>query len=82
MLDVRGTYRAELRDAQGTPSGWLRVRVSPSRAARNIYDGAVPAVLNGPLATAAAAVLDGEVNYIEDHAVNVYFGGSPARSLW
>jgi len=74
VLDVRGVYRAELRDAQGGPAGWLRAQISPHQAAPHIYDGVLPASLNGPLATAAVALLDSDVKYIEDHAVNVYLG--------
>ncbi len=74
VLDVRGVYRAELHDARGGPAGWLRVQISPHQAATHIYDGVLPASLNGPLATAAVAILDSDVTYIEDHAVNVYLG--------
>lgn len=74
VLDVRGTYRAELRDSTGAPVGWLRVRASPYRGARRIYDGVVPASLNGPLATAAVAVLNSDVRYIRNRALNVYLG--------
>ncbi|MGD0949892.1 MAG: hypothetical protein ABSA52_20985 [Candidatus Binatia bacterium] len=74
-LSVRGVYRAELRDAQGGPAGWLRVQISPHQAARHIYDGVVPASLNGPLATAAVALLDSDVKHIENHAaVDVHLG--------
>ena len=74
VLDVRGVYRADLHDATGAPAGWLRVQVSPYQGASRIYDGVVPASLNGPLATAAMALVDSDVNDIEDHAINVYVG--------
>jgi hypothetical protein len=74
VLDQRGTYRAELRDANGAPAGWLRVRISPYQGARRIYDGVVPASLNGPLATAAVAVLNSDVRYVRNRAQNVYLG--------
>jgi hypothetical protein len=74
VLDVRGVYRAEVRDSQGTPVGWLRARISPHQAATRIYDGLLPAPLNGPLATAAVTLLDSDVDYIEDHALDVYIG--------
>jgi hypothetical protein len=73
-IDMRGTYRAELHDATGQPVGWLRVQISPYAAARRIYDGVVPAPLNGPLATAAVALLDYDVDYIRDHALDVHLG--------
>ena len=74
ILDVRGVYRAQLRDAQGAPAGWLRVRISPHQAAPHMYNGVLPASVNEPLATAAVALLDSDVNNIEDHAINVYLG--------
>jgi len=74
VLDVRGTYRAELRDSTGAPVGWLRLQVSTYQGVRRIYDGVLPASLNGPLATAAAAVLNSEVRYIRNQALNVYQG--------
>jgi hypothetical protein len=74
VLDVRGVYRAEVRDAQGNPVGWMRARISPHQTATRIYDGVLPASLNGPLTTAAFALLDAEVDYIEDHALDVYLG--------
>jgi len=74
VLDVRGVYRAELRDANGASAGWLRVRISPYQGAARIYDGVVPAALNGPLATAAVALLDQDVDYIEGQALDVYMG--------
>jgi len=74
VLDVRGVYRAELRDANGASAGWLRVQISPHQAASRIYDGEVPPELNGPLTTAAIAMVDSDVDYIEDHALDVYVG--------
>ena len=74
VLDLRGVYRAELRDAEGAPVGWLRAQISPHQAARRIYDGVVPAALNGPLLTAATAVLNADVRYIRNHALDVYQG--------
>jgi hypothetical protein len=74
LLDMRGTYRAPVRDAQGVPVGWLRVRISPYQAAGRIYDGDLPTALNGPLATAAVALVDADVDVIEGHALNPYLG--------
>jgi hypothetical protein len=73
-LDVRGVYRAELLDASGAPAGWLRVRVSPYQEAGRIYDGVLPAAVNGPLAAAAVARLDSEVEWVENHAADPYIG--------
>jgi hypothetical protein len=74
VVDVRGIYQADLHDAMGTQAGWLRVRISPYMAAARIYDGVLPASIQEPLATAACALVDSDVDYIEDHAVNVYLG--------
>jgi hypothetical protein len=74
VLDVRGTYRAQLQDSTGAAVGWLRVQISPYQAATRIYDGVVPPSLNGPLATAAVALVDYDVDYIEGHALDVYQG--------
>ncbi len=73
-LDVRGVYRAELLDASGAPAGWLRVRISPHQEARRIYDGVLPAAVNGPLAVAVVARLDSEVEWVENHATDPYLG--------
>ena len=74
VLDVRGMYQADLRDATGAPAGWLRVRISPYMAAQRVYDGVLPPTVAEPLATAAFALVDSDVDYIEDHAINVYLG--------
>lgn len=73
-LDVRGVYRAELRDATGAPVGWLRVSVSPFDVTPRRYDGNVPATLGPQMITAALARLDAEIDWIEGHTQNVYLG--------
>lgn len=74
LLDVRGMYEADLRDPAGAQAGWLRVRISPYMAAARIYDGVLPSSVPEPVATAAVALIDSDVDYIEDHAVNPYVG--------
>ena len=74
VLDVRGLYEAELRDAQGASAGWLRVRVSSYQSATRIYDGDLPAAIDGPLAAAAVALLDADVSRVESRALDVYSG--------
>ena len=74
VLDVRGVYLAEFRDATGAPAGWLRVSISPYLAAPRIYDGILPPTIQEPLATAAAELIDSDVDYIESRAVNPYLG--------
>src|SRR5262249_24613586 len=74
VLDVRGTYRADVRDAGGAAVGWVRVRISPYQAAPRIYDGVLPRTIGEDLVAATAAALDSEVDWIEDHALDVYRG--------
>lgn len=74
ILDVRGTYRASVRDSQGAPVGWFRVRVGPYQPAPRIYDARLPAEIDDGLAAAAALLLDTEISWIEDHALDVYRG--------
>ena len=76
VIDVRGTYRATLRDSSGVAVGWLRTRISPYQEASRIFDGALPAAIQPELAVAAATALNGEIDWIEDHALNVYRGNS------
>lgn len=75
VIDVRGTYRATLRDSSGAAVGWLRTRISPYQEASRIFDGVLPAAIQPELAVAAAAALNGEIDWIEDHALNVYRSG-------
>ena len=74
VLDVRGVYLAEFHDDAGAPAGWLRVSISPYLAAPRIYDGILPPTIQEPLATAAAELIDSDVDYIESRAVNPYLG--------
>lgn len=62
--DLPGVYRAELRDAQNVPVGWLRVRILPYQGLPRDYEGDVPAALNGPLATAAVVLVDSAIDSI------------------
>jgi len=73
-LDVRGVYRAELRDANGAAVGWLRVSVSSFDVPPRVYDGAVPATVGPQMISAALARLDAEIDWIEAHATDVYLG--------
>ena len=81
VLDVRGTYRAALRDAKGGETGWLRVKVTPYAESPRIYDGVLPAEVGPGLAAATAVALGSEIDWIENHALNVYRGtsGGPLR---
>ena len=72
--DVEGVYRAALRYPDGTPAGWLRVRVGLHQPAPEIFDAALPPSVDEGLATASAAALDEEVSWIEDHSYGVHRG--------
>ena len=69
-LDLLGVYRADVVDAAGAPAGWIQVRfiyagwLGPWAQAHRVYDGVLPAPLNGPLAVAAAAKLDAELSRV------------------
>jgi len=73
-LDLRGTYQADVTDGTGATVGWLRVRFAHSWSAHRIYDGVLPATLNGPLAVAAAARLDAELTAVSRPAMDPYIG--------
>jgi hypothetical protein len=75
VLDVRGKYEAVLRDEKGAAVGNLRVRITPYQEAARVYEGVLPPAIPPALAVAAAAALDAEIDWIENHAVNVYRGG-------
>jgi len=81
VIDVRGTYRAALRDEKGSETGWLRVRVTPYAESPRIYDGVLPADVGPGLAAATAVALGSEIDWIEGHTLNVYRGtsGGPLR---
>jgi hypothetical protein len=67
--DLPGVYRAEVRDAQNSPVGWLSVRILPYQGLPRDYEGDVPAVLNGPLATAAVVLVDKAIDSIVERNV-------------
>jgi len=81
IIDVRGTYRAALRDAKGNEMGWLRVKVTPYAESPRIYDGVLPADVGPGVAAATAVALGSEIEWIENHTVDVYRGssGGPLR---
>ena len=72
ILDIRGHYRAALRDATGAEVGWLRLRVGPYEPAARIYEAQLPASVSDDLATAAVLSLASEIDWIEGHSQNVY----------
>lgn len=74
LLDLRGVYQADVTDAAGAPAGWIRVRFAHTWSAHRIYDGVLPAALNGPLAVAAVARLDAELTAVSRTATDPYLG--------
>ena len=78
VLDVRGKYETTVRDAGGVRVGSLRVRIGPYLPSPRIFDGVLPESLSPELAVAAAAALDAEIDWIEDHVLNVYRGAGSA----
>lgn len=75
ILDLPGVYVAEVRNVEGAPVGWMRVEISRyGWPTRRLYDGSLPASINGPLAVAAVKRLDSEINWVEQHATDPYIG--------
>jgi hypothetical protein len=74
QLDLRGGYRAELRDAAGKTVGWLRVRIGPYQQAPRIFDARLPSAIGDPLAAGAVVALSSEIDWIESHTLDVYRG--------
>jgi hypothetical protein len=68
---VRGTYRATLRREDGTPVGWLEVRVGVRQSTFATYDGALPPTIDEPLAAATAVALGSELDWIDAHVRGV-----------
>jgi hypothetical protein len=74
VLDVRGKYEAPVREPNGTAVGWLRVAISPYQPAARIYQASLPTSVPPALTAATAVALDGEIDWIEAQAINVYQG--------
>jgi hypothetical protein len=73
-LDAAGLYRGQIVDHAGTPVGWLRVRIAQVGMPPRVYDGVLPAVLNGPLGAAAVARLDAAIDRVQRQAINPFLG--------
>lgn len=82
IIDLRGTYRAVVRDGSGAPVGWLRLRLGPYLEAPRLYDGVLPAAVGPELVAATTVALSSEVDWIEWHTLDVYRGsGDGPRGL-
>src|SRR5262249_17424168 len=72
-LDMRGTYRSDLRDHDGTLVGWLQVKIwEPST--RPVYEAVFPQGFPAADAAAAAVSLDSEINWIRRNATGTIRG--------
>jgi hypothetical protein len=76
-LDVRGTFRATVVDTGGAEVGWVQVRV-PSPDEPRVFQAALPPVprVTGP---AIAVALGSELDWIEEHTIDVYRGAGRDR---
>jgi hypothetical protein len=75
-LDLRGTYRADLRDPDNHVVGWLQVRVwEPS--GRRVYEAVFPQGFPPVDMAAAAVALDSEVQWIRRHVTDSFQGSAP-----
>jgi hypothetical protein len=72
--DIEGSYRALLRDPEGHPVGWMRVRVTWHGVSPVRFEAALPHGVDEGLAVASAEALGSEVDYIADDAYGVHRG--------
>jgi len=73
-VEIRGEYVAVVWDEQGTQAGWLRVRTGVDWGSMSRYEGVLPAPVNGPVAVAAVARLEREINAMRYQAVDPHIG--------
>jgi len=74
LLDVRGTYRAEILDASNRRVGWWEVHIAEPFEPR-LFEGTVPEV-SPAMEAGMTLALNSEIDWIEDHALDVYRGTS------
>ena len=77
LLDVYGTYRAEILDANNRHVGWWAVHIDEPFEPR-LFEGVVPGVSPATEAGVTLA-LNSEIDWIEDHALDVYRGTSSGQ---
>jgi hypothetical protein len=74
-LDMRGTYRSDLRGAGDTVVGWLQVHIwEPS--GQRFFEGEFPPDFPVADAAAAALSLDSEVDWIRRYAIDTTRGAA------
>ena len=79
-LDMRGTYRSDLRDADDGVVGWLQVHVwEPS--GRHVYEAVFPDGFPTADAAAAALALDSEVAWIRRWVLDANRGTSASPGM-
>ena len=74
VVQLPGRYVADIEGPDGRRVGWLKVEIAGGGAVSRLYEGDLPASINGPLAVAAVERLNREVDWVEKHAVNPYIG--------
>ncbi len=77
LLDVRGTYRAEILDANDRRVGWWGVHIAEPFEPR-LFEGVVPGV-SLAMEAGVTLALNSEIDWIEDHTLDVYRGTSSGR---
>ena len=76
-LDVRGEFRADVLEAGGTRRGWLTVRV-PGPDGPRLFSSDITGT-PAAVAPAMALALVSELDWIEDHLIDVYRGTGRER---
>jgi len=74
LLDVHGTYRAEILDADNRRVGWWAVHIAEPFEPR-LFEGVVPGV-SPAMEAGVTLALNSEIDWIEDHTLDVYRGTS------
>lgn len=74
VVQLPGRYVADVESSDGTRVGWLSVEISEDGPVTRLYEGELPASINGPLAVAAVERLNEEVDWVEQHAIDPHLG--------
>lgn len=74
LLDVHGTYRADILDANNRRVGWWEVHIAEPFEPR-LFEGVVPGV-SPAMEAGVTLALNSEIDWIEDHTLDVYRGTS------
>jgi hypothetical protein len=77
LLDVQGTYRSMVVDGDAHPVGWWQLRIAEPFRPR-VFEGAV-AELSPALAGALTLALNSEIDWVENHTLDVFRGSSSGR---